>query len=171
MQDPTTVHRATECVARLAFLRWLNRAPERPTVTVRQVEVWDREEKQEESDIIQMLRGISQQLQNLAWGKFAAGESQHGPGTGGGPFRYQRAHLWGAVLGAGEEDIHSNTLWGVVLGVGEDTCSSTVGTHPCIGLTAWRGEDLPMDHMVRIGGHHLGWVQRPLQAVQETRTC
>ena len=76
LQGLTTVHRAAKYVERLTFLRKSNRESDRPSVTVRQVEVQDKEERQEESSIIRMLRGISRQLSNLTKGKFEAGESQ-----------------------------------------------------------------------------------------------
>ena len=69
MQGVTTVHRAAEYVESLAFLRKSNRLSDRPSLTVRQVEVQDQEERQNESDINRMLRGISRQLSNFKRGK------------------------------------------------------------------------------------------------------
>ena len=76
LQGLTTVHRAAEYAKRLTILRTSNCVSDRSSVTVRQLEVRDQEERKEDSSIIQMLRGISRQLSNLTKGKFAAGESR-----------------------------------------------------------------------------------------------
>ena len=118
LQDPTTVHLADECAARLALLRWPNHAHEKLAVTEGQVEIQERGEKQEESGIIGMLRGISEKLSNLTRGKFAAGGSQQcglGPPPGQPGYGQDGPGMW--VLCSGSRGAH---LWGVVSGAGED---------------------------------------------------
>ncbi len=108
LQDPTTVHRAAECAARLTFLRRSNRASERTPVTVRQAEVQDQERPEDE--IGRMLRKISRQLTSLTGDRVAERElRQFGPGMPSGRPDFYRA-------GPGERGAPSGYRRGPFLG-------------------------------------------------------